>query len=63
LKISLENKKQSQSRKKMSVKVKHLEARVNHLVAGNQEENSEAMKLRSAYERQKKKMADVKKYM
>ena len=47
----------------MKVKVKQLEARVNALVQGNQQGDSEAMKLRTAYERQKKKMADVKKYM
>ena len=43
--------------------MKQLEARVNALVQGNQQGDSEAMKLRTAYERQKKKMADVKKYM
>merc|ERR1711990_653427 len=44
-------------------KVKHLEIRINSLSQGNQQEESEAMKLRTAYERQKKKMAGVKKYM
>ena len=43
--------------------MKQLEARVNALAQGNQQGDSEAMKLRTAYERQKKKMADVKKYM
>ena len=43
--------------------MKQLEARVNALVQGNQQGDSEAIKLRTAYERQKKKMADVKKYM
>ena len=43
--------------------MKQLEARVNALVQGNQQGDSEAVKLRTAYERQKKKMADVKKYM
>jgi len=47
----------------LKVKVKQLEARVNALVQGNQQGDSEAMKLRTAYEKQKKKMADVKKYM
>ena len=40
-----------------------LEVRVNILMQGNQQEESEAIKLRSAYEKQKKKMTDVKKYM
>merc|ERR1712137_16069 len=49
--------------KKLKMKVQHLELRVNTLMAENRHEDSETAKLRSAYAKQKKKMADVKKYM